>query len=739
MSKLHGEILTVPKMSGSVSAHKSLSGNVGAKTINIGEDGATFIPSVSADGVISWTNDRELDNPAPVNIKGPKGEAGEAGQQGPAGADGISPVVSVEDIDGGHRVTITDKDGAKQFDVMDGKDGEGGEGGGGTGVGQVDSRSDGTGEIFNDYAENEASGTHSHAEGNSTKARGNCAHAEGVFTYADGHAAHAEGNSCEAMGKAAHAEGFGTEARGNCSHTQGKYNIVDFDEKYAHIVGNGTAYNELSNAHTLDWNGLGWFAGGLKVGGTGQDDPNAEEIPTKSKVQKMIDDIHWDGVKGKPFSKETVTVNEQLNIQWDGNTDGLLGTDYNFYKYSDDVFSDEDIKKITIAFGSIDPEGDRYSELFGYYWDTIVEMGAATEDFVLFHAEPWVAFIRKENTYIEFFGATFPEPGVYFFNNGVYRTLSLTSEEPIAQTKKVDRIDVISLPMDDIAAALGGGGGAQADWSVNDPDAAGYVKNRTHYEIPPAFDIQWDGDMTGKFALDMSMLGYPSGTYFVKVSDLVLTPEDVVGAKVAFSGYGSGVLTADDINTTMFPGAFVAGGRIVVVTEQSQLNATLGLPDGYITNGVYFYLYPAEGYVSLLVGPSQITKIPEKYLPDTVATKSYVKGYELYPDKIFLAADGDHWVNTQYITEDDGLDGFQRMMRSGITRADLSINGNTFSSVVFNLDEVVLESTYHSTRILCPETTYLETVAYLVCLRVQLPNSEYPGGEIRLFAKKLTF
>mgnify|MGYP003315447060 FL=1 len=44
------------------------------------------------------------------------------------GADGISPDVSVEDIDGGHRVTITDKDGAKTFDVMDGKDGAGGGG-----------------------------------------------------------------------------------------------------------------------------------------------------------------------------------------------------------------------------------------------------------------------------------------------------------------------------------------------------------------------------------------------------------------------------------------------------------------------------------------------------------------------------------------------------------------------------------------------------------------------------------
>lgn len=36
MSKLQGEVLTLPKMSGSVSAPKSLSGNIGAKTINVG-------------------------------------------------------------------------------------------------------------------------------------------------------------------------------------------------------------------------------------------------------------------------------------------------------------------------------------------------------------------------------------------------------------------------------------------------------------------------------------------------------------------------------------------------------------------------------------------------------------------------------------------------------------------------------------------------------------------------------
>ena len=51
-------------------------------------DGATFTPAVSAEGVISWTNDKELPNPQPVNIRGPQGEQGVQGVQGPQGEQG---------------------------------------------------------------------------------------------------------------------------------------------------------------------------------------------------------------------------------------------------------------------------------------------------------------------------------------------------------------------------------------------------------------------------------------------------------------------------------------------------------------------------------------------------------------------------------------------------------------------------------------------------------------------------
>lgn len=53
-----------------------------------GTDGATFYPDVSDDGMLSWSNDRGLPNPDPVNIMGPEGPAGPPGENGVNGNDG---------------------------------------------------------------------------------------------------------------------------------------------------------------------------------------------------------------------------------------------------------------------------------------------------------------------------------------------------------------------------------------------------------------------------------------------------------------------------------------------------------------------------------------------------------------------------------------------------------------------------------------------------------------------------
>lgn len=62
----------------------------GEAWVNLGPvaAGATFTPTVSSDGVISWTNDGGLPNPEPVDIKGPQGATGATGATGPQGETG---------------------------------------------------------------------------------------------------------------------------------------------------------------------------------------------------------------------------------------------------------------------------------------------------------------------------------------------------------------------------------------------------------------------------------------------------------------------------------------------------------------------------------------------------------------------------------------------------------------------------------------------------------------------------
>ena len=64
-----------------------------------GESGATFTPSVSSAGVLSWTNDKGLNNPSAVNIKGDKGEAGKGFEVATTSGSGSAYVAAVSNIE----------------------------------------------------------------------------------------------------------------------------------------------------------------------------------------------------------------------------------------------------------------------------------------------------------------------------------------------------------------------------------------------------------------------------------------------------------------------------------------------------------------------------------------------------------------------------------------------------------------------------------------------------------------
>ena len=137
------------------------------------------------------------------------------------------------------------------------------------------SHAEGDSSISSNYA--------SHAEGGITTASGLYSHAEGFNTTASGDYSHTEGRFTEASGTGSHTEGDSTKASSDYQHVQGKYNIEDTENKYAHIVGNGTSDGARSNAHTLDWNGNGWYKGKLSQEGTPTED---KDLTTKKYVDE---------------------------------------------------------------------------------------------------------------------------------------------------------------------------------------------------------------------------------------------------------------------------------------------------------------------------------------------------------------------------------------------------------------------------------------------------------------------
>lgn len=134
-----------------------------------GEDGTTYYPHVSADGILSWTNDGGKTNPDPVDISGPPGRSvemrgpvasvsdlptsapsdelwlvgstspydgwfyngtswqnigqisvGPPGPQGEQGEDGFSPTISTNEVSGGCFITITDATGTETVFLANG-------------------------------------------------------------------------------------------------------------------------------------------------------------------------------------------------------------------------------------------------------------------------------------------------------------------------------------------------------------------------------------------------------------------------------------------------------------------------------------------------------------------------------------------------------------------------------------------------------------------------------------------
>ena len=145
---------------------------------------------------------------------------------------------------------------------------------------------------------------------------------------------------------------------------------------------------------------------------------------------------------------------------------------------------------------------------------------------------------------------------------------------------KLKSIGSLSSKIDEIQKQINSGSGSSGVNSWND------LQDKPFEELEPEINITWDGEIGDRFAMDLTSLG-AENAWLVKVSDAVPTIDNLIGSVLTDSDGYDYIIDYDYIDTTYMPGVIIALSTFIVYSA-SELNAALGLPDGYITNGTYF-------------------------------------------------------------------------------------------------------------------------------------------------------
>lgn len=306
-----------------------------------------------------------------------------------------------------------------------------------------------------------------------------------------------------------------------------------------------------------------------------------------------------------------VTVNEPLNIRWDGNTEGLTEVvcafapdEFKFYKVSDAVFTDEEIGTMSATFfNSYDIPHD----------PPFFEESHFSEDSVSSDAFPFVVFIRKAGAiaFESMGGQVFPEVGVYFFKpDGTNFTSSLTSE-----TVTVPRTETV----------------------VHTIEPKYLPKALQFGEMPTGGDtLYWDGNTEG--LVEVKIPGF--GTFY-KVSDVALSIGDMQDlVMVDPFGYCWGdkleiLCMTDDIlrelnnqlgEEVYYPSGsgddyplVILGDAAICVFED---NVKIGVLE-FAEKGVYFITDARSVYIQNSAKFPSVKPMDEKYQP--VQTGVYLK------------------------------------------------------------------------------------------------------------------
>ena len=142
-------------------------------------------------------------------------------------------------------------------------------------------------------------------------------------------------------------------------------------------------------------------------------------------------------------------------------------------------------------------------------------------------------------------------------------------------------------------------GGVQPDWNQNDPTAADYVRNRTHYEERTV--IEWDGDTTGLVSV---------GNWY-KISGAVPNITDVLGGSLTLSDGNVFTLIAGMVVTTDGDSFIMLNGMLVIVASAGAFSST-GL--SFTETGIYVASMDGDYVSELAYG--HIKQLDSKYIPE---------------------------------------------------------------------------------------------------------------------------
>ena len=172
-------------------------------------------------------------------------------------------------------------------------------------------------------------------------------------------------------------------------------------------------------------------------------------------------------------------------------------------------------------------------------------------------------------------------------------------------------------------------GGTQSDYTQNDATQPDYIKNRPggYYQTVPAINIQWDGVVGDK---PNAVIG---GNIVVKVSDEILTAEQIIGATaVMVRGAESKSMILSEDRIRSGDGFIVAESAIISCSK-----TTVEMGGGILTlpeTGTYFAYTEKGGYKAYV---SSLTKPETQELVPIPGELTNIKGgYDLAGKKVLL-------------------------------------------------------------------------------------------------------